>query len=219
MTNDKVTGPSETGVHDRDLTANVLASTEGTRAPDINEMGQSLDAPVDHTSGALNQNNAGQGYAADNNFEGDAFRASAGMGIHADTNLAPTRDMYSGTTSIGAVDENADTAVVGGLGTNSTPGVRSDTALPGTQSGGVPEDLRRAATPFEHAQDPLAGDRMTEKRGSIEFNDPALREGENAAHNAGSGTNGAVHGAVGDVTQPGGPAPDDRTIAEVVANL
>ena len=182
-------------------------------------MGQSLDAPVDHTSGAIGQNNAGQGYAADNNFEGDAFRASAGMGLNSDTDLAPTRDMYSGTTSIGAVDENADTALVGGLGTNSTPGVRSDTLAPGTQSGGVPEDLERTPTPFEHPADALEGDRMAEKRGSLEFNDPALRQGENAAHNAGSGTQGQVHGVIGDVTKPGGIAPDNRTIAEVVAEL
>lgn len=156
------------------------------------------DSPIDHTSGALNQNNAGQGYAADNNFSGDAFRASAGIGENPDTNLDPTRDMYSGTTSVGAVNENADTAVLGGA---STPGVRGGfddgSTGGGRQTTGVTSPGEGAP---EKAADALAGDDIQAETGGPVLNDPANNTSVNVARNAGSGTEGSVHGVIGDVT-------------------
>lgn len=165
-------------IHDSDATSATYAATT---------------APVDHVSGATGLNNAGQGYAADNNFEGDAFRAVAGLGQTPDTQYAPTKDTYSGITAIGGVDENADTAVVGGLGTNSTPGVRSDTPLPGTQSGTDESSL------FTRDADALSGDHTGVKTSGEVLNDPAQTISE-TLRNAGQSVEGQVHGVIGDVT-------------------
>jgi len=172
-------GTANSGMDDAGMAANVHDSnaTSATYA--------ATTAPVQHVSGATDLNNAGQGYAADNNFEGDAFRAVAGMGENLDTKYAPTKDTYSGTTSIGAVDENADTAVVGGLGANSTPGVRSDTSVPVRQSGTDESAI------FNRDEDALGGDHVGVKTSGEVLNDPA--------RNAGQSVEGAVHGVVGDV--------------------
>ena len=204
---------------DDTASVNQGASTfNATTAPDVHA---GVSTPATHVSGAMNQNNAGQGYAADNNFAGDAFRASAGIGSNPDTNLAPTRDMYSGTTSIGGVDQNADTAVVGGLGTNSTPGVRSDTNLPGVQTGGVTTAGSDTRGLSEKAADALTGDRMDDKTGGVVLNEPttnaadsvrgAAHSAGNAMRNAGSGVAGAVHGVIGDVTHAGNDVPGVQT--------
>jgi len=165
-------------IHDSDATSATYAATT---------------APVDHVSGATGLNNAGQGYAADNNFEGDAFRAVAGLGQTPDTQYAPTKDTYSGITAIGGVDENADTAVVGGLGTNSTPGVRSDTSTPGMQSGTDESSL------FTRDADALSGDHTGVKTSGEVLNDPAQTISE-TLRNAGQSVEGQVHGVIGDVT-------------------
>lgn len=158
------------------------------------------DSPIDHTSGAPLQNNAGQGYAADNNFSGDAFRASAGIGDEPTTNLDPTRDTYSGTTSVGAVNENADTAVLGGA---STPGVRAGFDDGSTGGGQQVTDVTDPGNGApEKAQDALAGDNIEAETGGPVLNDPANNTSVNAARNAGSGTEGNVHGVIGDVTNP-----------------
>jgi len=155
-------GTANSGMDDAGMASNIHPSgaTSATYA--------ATTSPVDHVSGATNLNNAGQGYAADNNFVGDAFRASAGMGQVPDTSYAPTKDTYSGITAIGGYDQNADTAVVGGLGTNSTPGVRSDTPLPGTQSGTDESAL------FTRDADALSGDHMGVKTSGEVLNDPSL---------------------------------------------
>ena len=189
-------------------------ATTGVNTPNVHA---GVSTPATHVSGAMNQNNAGQGYAADNNFAGDAFRASAGIGSNADTNLAPTRDMYSGTTSIGGADLNADTPVVGGLGTNPTPGVRSDTNLPGVQTGGVTTAGSDTRGLTEKAADALTGDHMDDKTGGVVLNEPTTNAADavrgaahstgNALRNAGSGVAGAVHGVIGDVTHAGNDVP------------
>ncbi|RYX82615.1 hypothetical protein EON83_18775 [bacterium] len=131
--------------------------------------GTGVDTPGAYVSGAALQNLAGQGYAADNNYAGDAYRASAGIGDNPDTNLSPTRDTYSGTTSVGAADLNADTGVLGGA---STPGVRVGNDTPGIQTGGVTTagtDTRGIA---EKAADALTGDRIDDKTGGTVLNQP-----------------------------------------------
>ncbi len=198
--------------------AATTAPSLATNAPDVHA---GVQAPVTHVSGAMNQNNAGQGYAADNNFAGDAFRASAGMGSNPDTNIVDTRDMYHGTTSIGAVDQNADTAVVGGLGSNSTPGVRSDTNLPGVQTGGVTTAGSDTRGLIEKTQDALTGDRMDDKTSGVVLNEPTTNAADsvrgaaasagNALHNAGSSVAGAVSGVIGDVTHAGNDVPGVQT--------
>jgi len=181
-------GTANSGMDDAGMASNIhdAEATSATYA--------ATTAPVDHVSGATGLNNAGQGYAADNNFEGDAFRASAGMGQIPDTSYAPTKDTYSGITAIGGYDQNADTAVVGGLGTNSTPGVRSDTPLPGAQSGTDESPI------FNRDADALSGDHTGVKTSGEVLNDPSQSIAD-ALRNAGSNIEGHVHGVVGDVTR------------------
>lgn len=185
---DMRSGSANSGMDDAGMSPNIhdAEATSATYA--------ATTAPVDHVSGATDLNNAGQGYAADNNFEGDAFRASAGMGQIPDTQYAPTKDTYSGITAIGGYDQNADTAVVGGLGTNSTPGVRSDTPLPGAQSGTDESPL------FNRDADALAGDHMGVKTSGEVLNDPAQTIAE-TLRNAGQSVEGKVHGVIGNVTR------------------
>jgi len=187
---DMRSGTANSGMDDAGMASNIhnAEATSATYA--------ATTAPVDHVSGATNLNNAGQGYAADNNFEGDAFRASAGMGQTPDTQYAPTKDTYSGITAIGGVDENADTAVLGGLGANSTPGVRSDTSMPATQSGTDESSL------FTRDADALSGDHTGVKTSGEVLNDPAQTIAE-TLRNAGQSVEGRVHGVIGDVTHSG----------------
>ncbi len=190
-------------------------------------VGADAGTPVSYVSGATNMNNAGQGYASANNFEGDAFRASAGMGSNPNTDIADTRDMYHGTTSVGGADLNADTPAVGGLGAEPVAGVRmgGGNEIPGAQTGGVTTRGQDTRGIFEKGADALTGDHMDDKTGGTVLNEPmagaansvrsaAQNAGatiSNAAHNAGSSVEGAVHGVVGAVTHPGNAAPGVQT--------
>jgi len=182
------------------------ATTAPLRDPDLST---GVDTPANYVSAAPLQNNAGQGYAAQNNFEGDAFRASAGIGQNADTNLSPTRDTYSGTTSVGAVNEDADVAPLGGA---STPGIRAgfDDHNAGIQTGGATTAGSDTRGLTEKAADALTGDRIDDKTGGTVLNEPNTNI-SNAARNAGSGTEGTVHGVIGDVTNPGNGLPGVQT--------
>ena len=198
-----VAGDASEAADDADTVA-AGGTTYSATTPSIVNMpaaGTDLGSPIDHTSGAPLQNNAGQGYAADNNYSGDAFRASAGIGQNPDTNLSPTRDMYSGTTSVGAVNEDSDVAALGGA---STPGVRAgfdDNSAPGIQTGGVTTAGSDTRGITEKAADALTGDHMDDKTGGTVLNEPTTNIAD-AARNAGSGVEGAVHGVIGDVTNP-----------------
>ncbi|BCM91345.1 hypothetical protein IAD21_03215 [Abditibacteriota bacterium] len=199
-----VAGDAAEAADDADALDIGAANYDATTPPVVST---GVDTPGSYVSGAANQNIAGQGYAADNNYSGDAFRASAGIGQTPDTDLSPTRDTYSGTTSIGAVDQNADTSVLGGA---STPGVRIGNDTPGIQTGGVTTagtDTRGIA---EKAADALTGDHMDDKTGGTVLNEPTTNLAD-AARNAGNNVEGAVHGVVGDVTSPGNGVPGVQT--------
>ena len=226
-----VAGDATEAADDADSINSGTSSYAATTTPNVHA---GVDTPATHVSGALNQNNAGQGYAADNDFSGDAFRASSGIGSNPDTNLAPTRDMYSGTTSVGGADLNADTPAVGGLGGEPVAGVRmgGGNQIPGVQTGGVTtagSDTRGLA---EKAADALTGDHMDDKTGGVVLNEPttnaadsvrgaahnagdalsnAAHSAGNALHNAGQSVAGAVHGVVGDVTHAGNGEPGIQT--------
>lgn len=172
--------------------------------------GTGVNSPINYVSGAPLQNNAGQGYAADNNYAGDAFRASAGIGQNPATNIHDTRDMYDGTTSVGAVNQNSDVAPLGGA---STPGVRAgfdDHNAPANLSGGVTTTGSDTRGIGEKAADALTGDHMDDKTGGTVLNEPTTNLSD-AARNAGSGVAGAVHGVIGDVTTPGNGVPGVQT--------
>ncbi len=163
-------------------------SYAATSAPNVHA---SQGTPVAYTSGATNLNNAGQGFAAANNFEGDAFRASAGMASNPTTDIADTRDMYHGTTSVGAADLNADTPAVGGLGGEPVAGVRmgGGNQIPGVQTGGVTTQGQDTRGIFEKGADALTGDRMDDKTGGRVLNEPtpnAANTVRGAAQNAGT---------------------------------
>ncbi len=167
-----------------------------------------VDTPASYVSATANDNIVGQGYAADNNYAGDAYRASAGIGQTPDTNIHDTRDTNSGTTSVGAADLNADTAVLGGA---STPGVRvGNDDLPGIQTGGVTTAGTDTRGIREKTADALTGDHTDDKTGGTVLNEPTTNLSD-AARNAGSGVEGAVHGVIGDVTNPGNGLPGVQT--------
>lgn len=164
-------------------------------APDVH-----AGTPVAYTSGATNLNNAGQGFAAANNFQGDAFRASAGMASNPNTDIADTRDMYHGTTSVGGADLNADTPAVGGLGAEPVAGVRmgGGNQIPGAQTGGVTTAGQDTRGIFEKGADALTGDQMDDKTGGRVLNEPttnAANTVRGAAQNTGTTISNAAQSA------------------------
>ena len=142
-------------------------------------VGGPLGAVVGGTLGSLAGGVAGDAaeatddVAASNNYAGNAFRAGAATDIN--PTLSPTpmtdyRGVDTGLTSVGATDQNADMAPLGGL---SAPGVRIGNDVPGIQTGGVTTAGSDTRGLSEKTADALTGDDRDDKTGGTVLNDPA----------------------------------------------